>query len=108
MYVHTNIPHTIVISRKMGIIWKTIDVSRKLIPFVPRSIARLSPPVCRVRWKLRSSRSRWSNTLQATRRIAFCATFAKMAFRISWKKAAPMRVTPSFYFLNLMRLSFSR
>ncbi len=65
------------------------------MPFVPRSIALVRPPVCLERWKLRSSLSRWSKTLHATRRIAFCATLAKTAFRISWNSAAPIRVAPS-------------
>ena len=34
-------------------------------------------------------------TLQATRRIAFCATLAKIAFLNSWESAAPTLVRPS-------------
>lgn len=88
-------PHTMVISSAVGRIWNTIEVSRKLIPFVPRSIALVKPPVCLERWKLRSSRSKCSKTLHATRRMAFWATLAKMAFRSSWNSAAPIRVAPS-------------
>lgn len=38
--------------------------------FVPRSMARVSPPVCRERWNLRSIARRWSNVSRATRRMA--------------------------------------
>ena len=79
----TSIPHTIEISSAVGKIWKTIDVNRKLMPLVPRSSALVRPPVCLDKWKLRSSLSKCSNTLQATLRIAFCATLANTAFRIS-------------------------
>lgn len=65
------------------------------MPFVPRSIARVKPPVCLLRWKLRSSRNRCSNTFRATLRIAFWATLANTAFRSSWKSVAPILVTPS-------------
>lgn len=75
--------------------WKTIEVSKKLIPLVPRSIALVSPPVCRERWKLRSSFNKCSKTLRATRRIAFWATLAKTAFLNSWKITAPILVAPS-------------
>ena len=56
----TNIPQTREISKAVGRIWKTIEVSRKLMPFVPRSMALVKPPVWRDRWKLRSSFSRCS------------------------------------------------
>jgi hypothetical protein len=88
-------PHTREISRAVGKIWKTMEVNRKLIPFVPRSMALVRPPVCLDRWKLRSSLSRWSYTLHATARIAFCETVAKMALRSSWKTVALIRVRPS-------------
>ena len=91
----TRIPQTNEISRAVGIIWKTMDCKRKLIPFVPRSIALVRPPVCLDRWKFRSSFSRWSKTVAATRRMAFCATLAKTALRISWNTAAPILVAPS-------------
>lgn len=91
----TRIPQTNEISRAVGIMWKTIDCKRKLIPFVPRSIALVRPPVCLDRWKLRSSFSRWSKTVAATRRMAFCATLAKTALRTSWNTAAPILVAPS-------------
>ena len=65
------------------------------MPLVPRSRALVSPPVCLERWKFRSSLSRCSKTLQATRRIAFWATFAKTAFLSSWNIAALILVTPS-------------
>lgn len=68
---HTRIPQTIEISSAVGKIWKTIEVKRKLMPLVPRSIALVSPPVCRERWKFKSSLRRCSKTLHATRRIAF-------------------------------------
>jgi hypothetical protein len=42
----TRIPQTNEISRAVGMMWKTIDCKRKLIPFVPRSIALVKPPVC--------------------------------------------------------------
>lgn len=88
-------PHTRKISSAVGSTWKTMDVSKKLMPFVPLSIALVRPPVCRERWKFRSSRKRCSKTLQATRRIAFCATLANTAFRASWKRVALILVTPS-------------
>lgn len=62
---------------------------------MPRSIARVSPPVCRARWKFRSRCRRWVKMLEATRRMAFWATEAKMALRSSWARVAPMRVAPS-------------
>jgi hypothetical protein len=79
----TRIPQTNEISRAVGMMWKTMDCKRKLIPFVPRSIALVKPPVCLDRWKFRSSFSKWSKTVAATRRMAFCATLAKTALRIS-------------------------
>ena len=82
------------ISRIVGKIWKSIEVSRKLIPFVPRSNALVRPPVCRDRWKFRSKLNKWLKTLRATFLIAFCATLAKTAFRSSWNKVAPILVTP--------------
>ena len=66
-----------------------------LIPFVPRSIARDSPPVCLERWKAKSIERRWANVLHATCRIAFWATLAKIALRSSWKTVAPIRERPS-------------
>lgn len=72
-----------------------MDVRRKLIPLVPRSMALVNPPVWRVRWKFRSSRSKCSKTFPATFRIAFCATLANTAFRNSWKSVAPILVAPS-------------
>lgn len=72
-----------------------MEVSRKLIPLVPRSIALVSPPVWRVRWKLRSSRNKCSKTFPATLRMAFWATLANTAFRSSWKSVAPILVAPS-------------
>ncbi|RMZ69399.1 hypothetical protein GMOD_00006198 [Pyrenophora seminiperda CCB06] len=83
------------ISSAVGKMWKTIAVSKKLMPFVPRSMARVKPPVWRERWKLRSRRSRCSYTLQATLRIAFWATLAKTALRSSCETVAPIRVIPS-------------
>lgn len=88
-------PQTIEISSAVGIMWNTMDVRTKLIPFVPLSMARVRPPVCLDRWKFRSNRRRCSKILQATRRIAFCATFAKTALRSSWESAAPIRVVAS-------------
>jgi len=41
-------------SRIVGTTLKTMDESRKLIPRVPRSMARDIPPVCLDRWKFRS------------------------------------------------------
>ena len=81
--VLTRMPHTKDISNAVGNIWNTIDESRKLIPFVPRSMALVKPPVCLVKWKFRSSLSKCSYTLQATLRIAFCATLANTALRSS-------------------------
>ena len=96
-------PQTIMISRAVGRMWKTIEVSTKLMPFVPRSIALVKPPVCFERWKFRSSRRRCSNTLQATLRMAFWATFAKTAFRNSWKIAAAILVVPSSSIVSYCR-----
>jgi hypothetical protein len=58
-------------------------------------MALVKPPVCLDRWKFRSSFSKWSKTVAATRRMAFCATLAKTALRISWNTAAPILVAPS-------------
>jgi hypothetical protein len=94
-------PHTSEISNAVGKIWKTMAVNRKLIPLVPRSIALVKPPVCLERWKLRSSLSKCSYTLQATLRIAFCATLAKTALRSSWDTVAPIRVKPSVHSVSV-------
>ena len=59
-YWYVRMPHTREISSAVGKMWKTIAVNRKLIPFVPRSMALVKPPVCLERWKLRSSLSRCS------------------------------------------------
>lgn len=101
---HTKIPQTKDISNAVGNIWNTIEVRRKLIPFVPLSMARVRPPVCRVKWKFKSSRSRWSNTFWATLLMVFCATLAKTAFRSSWNNVAPILDAPSkmIEFVNLL------
>ena len=45
-YCHVRMPQTMEISSAVGNTWKTMLVRRKLIPFVPRSMARVRPPVC--------------------------------------------------------------
>lgn len=52
--VLTRMPQTKEISSAVGNMWKTIDDNKKLIPFVPRSIALVKPPVCLVKWKFKS------------------------------------------------------
>ncbi|KAH3677809.1 hypothetical protein OGATHE_000463 [Ogataea polymorpha] len=74
--------------------WNTIAVSTYEIPLVPLSMARVRPPVCLARWKLRSRLSRWTNVLCATFMMAFWATLAKIAFLSSPNNTAPKRVTP--------------
>lgn len=98
--------HTRPISNAVGNIWKTIEDSRKLMPFVPLSSALFKPPVWRERWKLRSSFNKCSNTFRATLRIAFCATLANTALRSSWNTVAPIRVTPSFLPISLYLICF--
>jgi hypothetical protein len=62
---------------------------------VPRSIARVRPPVWRERWKRRSRFSRCSNVSLATFRMARCPMLAKTALRSSPKTVAPIRAAPS-------------
>lgn len=71
------------------------NLSRKVFYFVPRSILRLSPPVCRVKWKDKSRLNKCPNTERADFLIAFWATVAKTAFLISWKIVAPNLADPS-------------
>lgn len=63
--------------------------------FVPLSIARVSPPVCRDRWNLRSRWRRCSNVCLATLRTALWPTLAKVALRSSPDNVAPIRAAPS-------------
>ena len=46
------------------------------MPRWPRSTSRVSPPVCRCRWKRSDSACRWRNTVSAILRTARCVTFA--------------------------------
>jgi len=62
---------------------------------VPRSMARVSPPVCRDRWNLRSRLSRCSNVWRATVRTARWPTLANTAFNSSPNSVAPTRAPPS-------------
>ena len=94
----TSMPQTNEISNAVGNMWNTIEDSKKLIPFVPRSMALVSPPVCLVKWKFKSSLNRCSYTLHATLRIAFWATLATTALRSSWDTVAPILVKPSTRF----------
>jgi hypothetical protein len=79
----------------VGRMLKTMEVSTKLMPRVPRSMARAKPPVWRERWKRRSSESRWRKVLQATWRMDDCATLENTTFLSSVKPAAPTRAAPS-------------
>ena len=47
---------------------------------VPRSISRVSPPVCRARWKRNDKRCKCSKVSSAIRRTARCVTLAFGAF----------------------------
>ena len=55
------------------------------MPRVPRSMSRVSPPVCRSRWKRSDSECMCSKTSSATRRMARCATFTNTTSRSSLK-----------------------
>lgn len=68
-HLYERIPQTMEISRAVGMMWKTIDVRRKEIPFVPRSMALVRPPVWRERCHPRSRRKRCVKTDRATRRM---------------------------------------
>lgn len=110
----TKIPHTIDISSAVGITWKTIDDRMNDIPLhvsfrmsevqlthlVPRSMARVRPPVWRSRWNFMSMLSRWLKVSRATLRMVLCATVAKMAFRSSPNKVEHTLATPSSYQLR--------
>jgi hypothetical protein len=58
-------------------------------------MALVKPPVCRVTWKDISRLRRWAKTFLATRRMAFCATLAKTAFRSSEKSVEKIRARPT-------------
>lgn len=62
---------------------------------VPRSIARVSPPVCLERWNRESRDRRWPNVSRAILRMASWATLANTAFRSSEKRVAEVRAKPS-------------
>ena len=91
----TRIPQTIVISNAVGAILKMIACSRNVMPLVPLSIALVSPPVCRLKWNLRSRLSRCSNVSRATFRMARCPIFANTALRSSPERVAPILAAPS-------------
>mmetsp|Transcript_11562 Transcript_11562/g.28075 ORF Transcript_11562/g.28075 Transcript_11562/m.28075 type:complete len:335 (-) Transcript_11562:1287-2291(-) len=82
------------ISSAVGTTLNTMELRMNWIPRVPRSMVRVTAPVCRLRWKDRSSRCRCSNTRSATPRIAPCATLANVALRSSLQRVAPVRAIP--------------
>lgn len=67
---------------------------------VPRSIARVRPPVWRDKWNLRSRFNRCPKVSRATFRTARCPTLANTALSISPKSVAPMRAAPSERWMN--------
>lgn len=108
-------PHTIEISKAVGTIRNMIDCKRNVIPleqhiinsnwskvrekkkfyFVPRSMARVKPPVCLSKWNFISKLRRCSNVSLATLRIARWPMLAKMALRSSPERVAPILAAPS-------------
>ena len=82
------------ISISVGITEKAVKNSRNSMPLVPRSMARLRPPVWRSRWKRSDSACMWRKVASATRRTAFCATRENSASRSSPKASAETRTRP--------------
>mmetsp|Transcript_31978 Transcript_31978/g.79084 ORF Transcript_31978/g.79084 Transcript_31978/m.79084 type:complete len:213 (+) Transcript_31978:1191-1829(+) len=82
------------ISNAVGNTLNTMVLRVNDTPLVPRSMVRVTAPVCRLRWNDRSSACRWSNALSATPRMAPCATLANVSLRSSLSRLAPARVTP--------------
>lgn len=73
-----------------SLVWKA-----GVVYLVPRSIARVRPPVCRARWKRMSRFSRCSKVSRATFLIACWPIPANTAFKSSPNKLAPIRAAPS-------------
>lgn len=93
--VLARIPQTSEISNAVGTIRNKIACIRKEIPFVPLSIARVRPPVWRVKWNFRSRWRRCSKVSRATFRIARWPMLAKTEFSSSPESVAPIRAKPS-------------
>lgn len=91
----TSMPETREISKTVGAIRNKMACKMNEIPFVPRSIARVRPPVWRLRWNLRSRLRRCSKVSRATLRTARWPIFAKTAFKSSADSVAPTRAKPS-------------
>ena len=87
-------PVTSAISKKVGSTLKTMKFRSVEMPRVPRSMSRVSPPVCRSRWKRSDSECMCSKTSSATRRMARCATFTNTTSRSSLKSVEDMRSSP--------------
>jgi hypothetical protein len=64
------------------------------IPRVPRSTSRVSPPVCRARWKRSDSACRWRKTSSAIVRTARCVAFANRNSRSSVNAVVDRRNRP--------------
>ncbi len=64
------------------------------MPRVPRSMSRVTPPVCRSRWKRSDSACRCWNTCSATRRMARFATRTKTMSRNSANSVVDSRSSP--------------
>ena len=87
-------PQTMVTSTRVGRMLNSMKVSRNSMPLVPRSMARLRPPVRRSIWKRSESVWRWPKTRSATVRIARSPTLAKTASRSSPKATVSTRRAP--------------
>ena len=88
------IPHTSVISTSVGKMENSAYWISVEIPRCPRSTSRVSPPVCRERWKRRLSACRCRNTFSAILRTARCVTLANRNSRSSVKNVVDSRSTP--------------
>ena len=82
------------ISNAVGATLNTIEFKMNWIPRVPRSMVRVTAPVCRDMCHCKSRLCRWSKTRSATPRIDACATLEKTEFWSSLHKLAPARATP--------------
>ena len=91
----TRMADTMETSSIVGATLKTMDESKKLMPRVPRSIARDMPPVCLDRWKFRSRFMMWPKVRREMLRMERCATFANTADRSSLNSDAPLLAMPS-------------